>query len=559
MSRFVRASKFRHVYGTPAKRDGCYDNLRISTNAWDTNVVKANPKYLSVNWSSGGGGSFAVLPLDQVGRQTQEVPLFNAHSAPVLDTDFSPFNDQIIASAGEDAKIMLWNIPEEPMEESITTPAVTLTGHRRSVGHVLFHPTASNVLASSSADHTIKLWDVEHGVEKQELDGFGDVVQSLSWNYNGSLLATTCRDKKIRIHDVRSNTVIQSGNGHQGIKSSRVTWLGEYDRVCTTGFSRTSDRQLFLWDTKDFSNPMKQISIDSSSGNLMPFYDVDTKMLYLAGKAKSDGNIRYYELENDDLFFLSEYKSTEPQRGMAFLPKRALNVNECEIARAFKVTNNMVEPISFTVPRKADFFQADLFPPAVGDTAPLTAEEFFSGKDANPILIDLEKGFTPTSKPALQHVNTGVTSGNTASGLSASNITSSSSSSSSPSHTPARTPSPVPMDISARSAPTTSVSHCRHLISDSFSSSPPSFFSFFLSLPLSYSRVRIPTSLPSPRRWRALGMKMLKSSTRTPRSKMKIPGSRRSSPRWMISRQPMPPCAPHNPPPPPLVNHPRTR
>ncbi|RKP11930.1 hypothetical protein BJ684DRAFT_17533 [Piptocephalis cylindrospora] len=443
MSRFVRASKFRHVYGTPAKRDGCYDNLRISTSAWDTNVIKVNPKYLAVNWNAGGGGAFAVLPLDQVGRQTQEVPLFSAHSAPVLDTEFSPFNDQVIASAGEDAKVMVWNIPEEPMEESETNPAVTLTGHRRKVGHVLFHPVASNVLASSSADHTVKLWDVEHGTEKQELGDFGEVVQSLTWNYNGSLLATTCRDKKIRIHDVRSNTVVQVGDGHQGIKGSRVVWLGNCDRFCTTGFSRSSDRQLFLWDTKDLSNPLKQMAIDSSSGNLMPFYDEDTKMLYLAGKG--DGNIRYYELENDDLFSLSEYKSTEPQRGMAFLPKRALNVNECEVARAYKVTNNMVEPISFTVPRKADFFQSDIFPPTVGDIPSLTAEEFFSGKDANPILVDLEKGFSSTAKPALHHVDTGATSG-----------VSGKSTTSSPSRTPARTPSPTRMEASAKSAPVTS-------------------------------------------------------------------------------------------------------
>lgn len=37
---------------------------------------------------------------------------------------------------------------------------------------------------------------------------------------------------------------------------------------------------------------------------------------------------------------------------MAFMPKRALNVNECEIARAYKVKTNIIEPISFTVPRK---------------------------------------------------------------------------------------------------------------------------------------------------------------------------------------------------------------
>lgn len=66
----------------------------------------------------------------------------------------------------------------------------------------------------------------------------------------------------------------------------------------------------------------------------------------------SDGNIRYYEYESDILYPLDEHKSTDPQRGMCFLPRRALNVAECEIARAYKLTASSVEPIAFKVPRK---------------------------------------------------------------------------------------------------------------------------------------------------------------------------------------------------------------
>lgn len=40
----------------------------------------------------------------------------------------------------------------------------------------------------------------------------------------------------------------------------------------------------------------------------------------------SDGNIRYFEYENDDFVFLAEYKSGDPQRGVAFLPKRGVAV-----------------------------------------------------------------------------------------------------------------------------------------------------------------------------------------------------------------------------------------
>jgi len=41
---------------------------------------------------------------------------------------------------------------------------------------------------------------------------------------------------------------------------------------------------------------------------------------------RSDGNIRYYEYENDKFEYLTEYKSSDPQRGVAFMPKRGVNV-----------------------------------------------------------------------------------------------------------------------------------------------------------------------------------------------------------------------------------------
>jgi len=47
----------------------------------------------------------------------------------------------------------------------------------------------------------------------------------------------------------------------------------------------------------------------------------------------SDGNIRYYEYENDKFEYLSEYKSGDPQRGIAFLPKRGINVGVVYIGR----------------------------------------------------------------------------------------------------------------------------------------------------------------------------------------------------------------------------------
>jgi coronin-1B/1C/6 len=60
------------------------------------------------------------------------------------------------------------------------------------------------------------------------------------------------------------------------------------------------------------------------------------------------------------LYALDEHKSSDPQRGMCFVPRRAVNTSECEIARAYKLTTNSIEPIAFIVPRKVSqlFFVA---------------------------------------------------------------------------------------------------------------------------------------------------------------------------------------------------------
>jgi hypothetical protein len=46
-----------------------------------------------------------------------------------------------------------------------------------------------------------------------------------------------------------------------------------------------------------------------------------------------DGNIRYFEYENDKFEFLSEYKSGDPQRGLAFVPRRGINVGQVAASR----------------------------------------------------------------------------------------------------------------------------------------------------------------------------------------------------------------------------------
>ncbi|KXN90340.1 Coronin-like protein crn1 [Leucoagaricus sp. SymC.cos] len=416
MSRFVRTSKYRHVFGQQAKKEHNIENVKVTNSAWDTNLISASGQYLSVNWNASGGGAFAILPLPSPfhginsfpHKLPDQLPLARSHSAPVLDTDWSPHNDSIVASGGEDGKAMIWKVEASWFDgwgadgwiPQDFDPVLRIDASPRKIGQVLFHPTASQVLATASGEHTVKLWDLAAPEDPRVvLSGHGDTIQSLTFNPTGTLLATTCRDRKLRIFDPRTGgQPVRVGDGHSGVKGSRLVWMGEYDRFATTGFSKMSDRQVGIWDSGSLES-LKMVPIDQSAGVLMPFWS-DNNILFLAGKG--DGNIRYYEYdEGDNLFVLAEYKSSDPQRGVCFLPRRALNVSECEIARAYKLHSSTVEPIAFIVPRKADNFQADIFPPATSLEPSLSAAEFFNGKLAPVNLVNLGDGSTTSgTKPS---------------------------------------------------------------------------------------------------------------------------------------------------------------
>ncbi|XP_006005976.1 coronin-1A isoform X1 [Latimeria chalumnae] len=399
----VRTSKFRHVFGQPMKADQCYDDIRISQSTGDSPFCSVNPKFVAMIVEASGGGAFMVLPLSKTGRVDKATPVVCGHTAPLMDIEWCPHNDNVIASGSEDCTVMIWEIPDGGLTRPLTDPIVTLEGHSKRVSIVCWHPTALNVLASAAADNMVIIWNVGTGEAVITLDEtHQDVVYSLSWNYNGSLLCTSCKDKKIRVFDPRQNKILyEKEKPHEGTRPVRAIFIND-SKILTTGFSRMSERQVALWDLKHLGEPMSLQELDTSSGVLLPFYDRDTGVVYLCGKG--DSSIRYFEITDEQpyIHYLSMYGSKESQKGMGYMPKRGLEVNKCEIARFYKLHERKCEPIVMTVPRKSDLFQDDLYPDTAGPDPALDAEEWFSGKNANPILLSLKGGFVSTKSRELK-------------------------------------------------------------------------------------------------------------------------------------------------------------
>lgn len=395
--RVVRSSKFRHVYGTPLKREQCYDNIRVSKSSWDSTFCAVNPKFLAIIVESAGGGAFIVLPHNKVGRINPDHPLVGGHKGPVLDIAWCPHNDNVIASGSEDCVVKVWQIPDGGLSRTLTEPVVDLLYHQRRVGLVLWHPTALNVLLTAGSDNQVVIWNVGTGEALRHIECHPDVVYSACFDWDGSKLVTTCKDKKIRIINPRTGEIESEALCHEGSKATQAIFL-RHGLIFTTGFNRSSERQYSLRAPDALDEPIVMVELDTSNGVMFPLYDPDTNLVFLCGKG--DSVIRYFEITPEPPFvhYINTFQSADPQRGIGMMPKRGCDVNTCEIAKFYRLNNNgLCQIVSMTVPRRSELFQEDLYPDTLSDEAATTAEEWFGGTDAEPILVSLKGGYVSQS------------------------------------------------------------------------------------------------------------------------------------------------------------------
>ncbi|XP_073834070.1 coronin isoform X2 [Musca autumnalis] len=376
-----KASKYKNAAPIVPKPEACIRDICVGSYQTYGNNIAASAAFMAFNWEH-TGSSVAVLPLDDCGRKSKTMPLLHAHSDTVTDLGFSPFHDGLLATASQDCMVKIWHIPEKGLETSLSDPECVFSHKQRRVETVGFHPTADGLLHSTSAG-CVTLFDLTAQKEIYSNNEHPEVIQSASWRQDGTVIATSCKDKFVRILDCRVNgsPIQMSAESHQSIKDSRVVWLGNQSRILTTGFDSARLRQVIIRDLRNFSVPEKTLELDCSTGILMPLFDPDTNMLFLAGKG--DTTINYLEVTDKDPYLIEGLRHTgEQTKGACLIPKRALKVMEGEVNRVLQLTSNMVIPIMYQVPRKTyRDFHSDLYPDTASYRTELTAAEWMNGSN----------------------------------------------------------------------------------------------------------------------------------------------------------------------------------
>ena len=111
----------------------------------------------------------------------------------------------LLASASADNTVKLWDV-------ETNANIATLEGHEGRINAVAFSPDGT-LLAAAGGNGTLRVWDIESGQKKAALKGH-EWVASVAFSPDGTLLAASGGDVTVRLWDVETNANIATLEGH---------------------------------------------------------------------------------------------------------------------------------------------------------------------------------------------------------------------------------------------------------------------------------------------------------------------------------------------------------
>mmetsp|Transcript_34309 Transcript_34309/g.78564 ORF Transcript_34309/g.78564 Transcript_34309/m.78564 type:complete len:422 (-) Transcript_34309:120-1385(-) len=207
--------------------------LRLQKRALD---LESEVKKLQEELKNSGG------PVRPTGKGEARLPLAPAtstlkgHRQRITFLEFHPVYS-ILASSSEDGSIILWDFENgsKPIEKQ-------LKQHTNSVTCVSFD-RSGKWMASSSADLSVKLWDFQNYHCQRTLHGHEHTVSAVKFVGTGDQLLSCSRDTTCKLWEASTGYCLRTFTGHDNwVRSLAVNLQG------TVFASGGSDHRVAVWD-----------------------------------------------------------------------------------------------------------------------------------------------------------------------------------------------------------------------------------------------------------------------------------------------------------------------
>ena len=376
-------SKYGTIEGKEIERN--FNNCLLPNFFKHGRLISVNEKFLAMSWEN--PGEIVVVDSSNPSQIKDDQIINKGPQSKINDLEFSPFINNILASAYDDNSVLLWKLSEGG-NNKILNQIQCYKRHKKSVSFVSFNPVVEDLICSATHKGEIHVWNTIKGESYKELD-LNKHTTSISWNPNGTLIGAITSFKFINIFDPRNNdNNIYEYQISESQIDSKFVWIDNTSFVSISS-KENEGKMLKLWDIRRIQKDInsegeiisKQIDTYKFSSITSPLINRELKLLYIVSNGEK--NINIYDCSGGTFTKIKDFISREPSNITIIFNRKGLDYNKFEIDRLANYNKNKIYYISFKIPNTE--FNEDFFPPIEYGESALTYEQWIKGETSEPI------------------------------------------------------------------------------------------------------------------------------------------------------------------------------
>ncbi|VEU39745.1 unnamed protein product [Pseudo-nitzschia multistriata] len=218
-----------------------------------------------------------------------------SHTDAVMALSWNKVHRQVIASGSADCTVKLWDVTQAQSDKA---NAATLKHHEDKVQSVLWHPKEGTLLATGSYDRTVGLVDARSTENVKTVKIPGD-CESLAWDpFNPQYLSAASEDGTVTCWDVRKFSTKTPLWSIVASEFGGVSDLAYNTHVPGMMATSSVDKTVTIWDTATQS-PTAKMNKDMKVGKLftLKFYP---SLPWLMGCAGGSKEMAIWDMSQDD-------------------------------------------------------------------------------------------------------------------------------------------------------------------------------------------------------------------------------------------------------------------